>query len=135
MITRISHVGLAVKDLDKALKLYEDVLGLRPEAVKDMGYSKLAFIPVGDDEIELIQPSDADGMLSEFLEKRGEMVHHISFETDDIEAAMAHVKERGANMLHEEPVVGAHGVRIAFFTLNGYGDVAFELIESKPPEE
>jgi methylmalonyl-CoA/ethylmalonyl-CoA epimerase len=60
MIIRMSHVGVAVKDLEKTLKLYEDVLGLHPEAVKDMGRSKLAFIPVGDDEIELIQPSDVD---------------------------------------------------------------------------
>jgi len=134
MIIRMSHVGVAVKDLEKTLKLYEDVLGLRPEAVKDMGRSRLAFIPVGDDEIELIQPSDVDGMLGKFLEERGEMVHHIALETDDIEAAMEHVKSRGAIMLDEEPIVGAHGVRIAFFTLEGQGDVAFELVESKSSE-
>ena len=131
MIIRMSHVGVAVKDLEKTLKLYEDVLGLRPEAVKDMGRSRLAFIPVGDDEIELIQPSDVDGMLGKFLKERGEMVHHIALETDDIKAAMEHVKSRGAIMLDEEPIVGAHGVRIAFFTLEGQGDVAFELVESK----
>ena len=131
MIIRMSHVGVAMKDLEKTLKLYEDVLGLHPEAVKDMGRSKLAFIPVGDDEIELIQPSDVDGMLSKFLEERGEMVHHIALETDDIEAAMEHVKSRGATMLDEEPIVGAHGVRIAFFTLEGQEDLAFELVESK----
>ena len=131
MIIRMSHVGVAVKDLEKTLKLYEDVLGLRPEAVKDMGRSKLAFIPVGDDEIELIQPSDADGMLGKFLEEQGEMVHHIALETDDIEAAMEHVKSKGAIMLDEKPIVGAHEVRIAFFTLEGQEDVAFELVESK----
>ena len=131
MIIRMSHVGVAVKDLEKTLKLYEDVLGLRPEAVKDMGRSRLAFIPVGDDEIELIQPSDVDGMLGKFLEERGEMVHHIALETDDIKAAMEHVKSRGAIMLDEEPIVGAHGVRIAFFTLEGQEGVAFELVESK----
>ena len=134
MIIRMSHVGVAVKDLEKTLKLYEDVLGLRPEAVKDMGRSRLAFIPVGDDEIELIQPSDVDGMLSKFLKERGEMVHHIALETDDIEAAMEHVKSKGAIMLDEKPIVGAHEVRIAFFTLEGQEDIIFELVESKSSE-
>jgi methylmalonyl-CoA/ethylmalonyl-CoA epimerase len=134
MIIRMSHVGVAVKDLEKTLKLYEDVLGLRPEVVKDMGRSRLAFIPVGDDEIELIQPSGDDSMLSNFIKERGEMVHHIALETDDIEATMEHVKSRGATMLDEEPIVGAHGVRIAFFTLEGQEDVAFELVESKSSE-
>ena len=134
MIIRMSHVGVAVKDLEKTLKLYEDVLGLRPEAVKDMGRSRLAFIPVGDDEIELIQPSGDDSMLSNFIKERGEMVHHIALETDDIEAAMEHVKSKGAIMLDEKPIVGAHEVRIAFFTLEGQEDIIFELVESKSSE-
>ncbi len=132
MIIRMSHVGVAVKDLEKTLKLYEDVLGLHPEVVKDMGHSRLAFIPVGDDEIELIQPSGDDSMLSNFIKERGEMVHHIALETDDIEAAMEHVKSKGAIMLDEKPIVGAHEVRIAFFTLEGQEDIIFELVESKP---
>ncbi len=131
MIIRMSHVGVAVKDLEKTLKLYEDVLGLHPEVVKDMGHSRLAFIPVGDDEIELIQPSGDDSMLSNFIKERGEMVHHIALETDDIEAAMEHVKSKGAIMLDEKPIVGAHEVRIAFFTLEGQEDIIFELVESK----
>lgn len=135
MIIRISHVGVAVKDLEKTLKLYKDVIGLCPEKVKDMDHSRLAFIPVGDDEIELIQPSCADSMLSNFIEERGEMVHHIALETDDIEIAMEYVKSKGAIMLDEESIVGAHGVRIAFFTLEGHQGVVFELIESKPPED
>jgi methylmalonyl-CoA/ethylmalonyl-CoA epimerase len=135
MIIRISHVGVAVKDLEKTLKLYEDIIGLRPEEIKDMGYSRLAFIPVGDDEIELIQPSSADSMLSNFIEERGEMVHHIALETNDIETTMEHVKSRGAIMLDEESIVGAHGVRIAFFTFEGQEDLVFELIESKPSED
>lgn len=134
MIIRMSHVGVAVKDLEKTLKLYEDVLGLHPEVVKDMGHSRLAFIPVGDDEIELIQPSGDDSMLSNFIKERGEMVHHIALETDDIEAAMEHVKSKGAIMLDEKPIVGAHEVRIAFFTLEGQEDIIFELVESKPSE-
>ncbi len=134
MIIRMSHVGVAVKDLEKTLKLYEDVLGLHPEVVKDMGRSRLAFIPVGDDEIELIQPSGDDSMLSNFIKERGEMVHHIALETDDIEAAMEHVKSKGAIMLDEKPIVGAHEVRIAFFTLQGQEDIIFELVESKSSE-
>ena len=134
MIIRMSHVGVAVKDLEKTLKLYEDVLGLHPEVVKDMGHSRLAFIPVGDDEIELIQPSGDDSMLSNFIKERGEMVHHIALETDDIEAAMEHVKSKGAIMLDEKPIVGAHEVRIAFFTLEGQEDIIFELVESKSSE-
>lgn len=134
MIIRMSHVGVAVKDLEKTLKLYEDVIGLHPEVVKDMGHSRLAFIPVGDDEIELIQPSGDDSMLSNFIKERGEMVHHIALETDDIEAAMEHVKSKGAIMLDEKPIVGAHEVRIAFFTLEGQEDIIFELVESKSSE-
>ena len=133
MIDRISHVGVLVRDLEGTLREFKEALGLRPEAVKEKGSNRIAFIPVGGDEIELIQPGDPEGRLGRHLAERGESVHHIALETDDIDSQLLRMRGK-VDVLNAEPIMGAHGVRIAFVALRGSG-LILELIERVRPEE
>jgi methylmalonyl-CoA epimerase len=132
MIDRISHVCVLVRDLEGTLEELE-ALGLRPEAVKKRGSNRIAFIPVGGDEIELIQPGDPEGRLGRHLAEHGEGIHHIALETDDVDSELLRLRGR-VDLLDAEPVMGAHGVRIAFIALRG-GGLVLELIEKGEPEE
>ena len=134
MFEKISHIGFATKDIKIAIKACEKILDLKLKEIKTIGTNKIAFIPVGNDEIELIQPSPSS-RIYQFLEEKGEGVHHIAFETNDIEDAIATLKEKGAKILDEKPFIGAHEVNIAFFTLPGIENIAFELVERELPED
>jgi len=131
MIKRISHVGVVVKNLDETLNLYERVFGLKPSAVKDAmgGKARVAFVPVGDGEMELLQPKDPQIPLSTFLKTHGQGIHHISLSTDDIESDVDRMKGEGVAFADEKPKVGAHGVRIIFTKPETTGGIAFELGE------
>jgi methylmalonyl-CoA/ethylmalonyl-CoA epimerase len=137
MIRRIDHVAIVVKDLQHALSLYEGALGLhctRIEAVPEQAV-KVAFLPMGDSEIELLEPTTTDSGVARFLEKRGEGMHHICLEVDNIEATLADLKCRGIQLIDDQPKQGAHG-RVAFIHPNGAHGVLIELIEraSRPVE-
>ena len=131
MIKRVSHVGVVVKDLDETLNLYERVFGLKPSVVKDAmsGKARVAFVPVGDGEIELLQPKDPEIPLSTFLQTHGQGIHHISLSTDDIDSDVDSMKRAGVVFADEKPKVGAHGVRIIFTKPETTGGIAFELCE------
>jgi len=131
MIKRISHVGVVVKDLDDTLNLYEKVFGLKPSVVKDAmgGKARIAFVPVGDGEIELLQPRDPEIALSTFLQAHGQGIHHISLSTNDIDSDVDRMKGEGVAFADEKPKVGAHGVRIIFTKPETTGGIAFELCE------
>jgi methylmalonyl-CoA/ethylmalonyl-CoA epimerase len=133
MIKRVSHVGVVVGDLDQTLKLYERVFGLKPSVVKDAmgGKVRVAFVPVGDGEIELLQPKDPDIPMGRFLKTHGQGIHHISVSTDDIDSEVSRMKSAGAAFPDEPPKVGAHGVRIIFTKAETTGGIAFELCEEK----
>jgi len=133
MIKRVSHVGVVVSDLDQTLKLYEGVFGLRPSVVKDAmgGKVRVAFMPVGDGEIELLQPKDPEIPLGKFLQAHGQGIHHISLSTDDIDSDVNRMRASGAGFADEAPKVGAHGVRIIFTKPETTGGIAFELCEEK----
>jgi len=133
MIKRISHVGFVVRDLDETLKLYERVFGLKPSVVKDAmdGKVRIAFVPVGDGEIELIQPLDPTIPLGRFLQTHGQGIHHISLTTDDIDSDVNRMRSEGVTFDALKPRVGAHGVRIIFTTPETTGAVPFELCEER----
>jgi methylmalonyl-CoA epimerase len=131
MIKRVSHVGVVVKDLDETLDLYERVFGLKPSVVKDAmgGKARVAFVPVGDGEIELLQPKDPEIPFSRFLQTHGQGIHHISLSTDDIDSDVDRMRGEGVAFTDEKPKVGAHGVRIIFTKPETTGGIAFELCE------
>lgn len=113
---KIDHIGIAVKDLDETLKFYTDILGLECEGTEVVEEQKVrvAFLPVGDTEVELLESTATDGPIAKFIEKNGEGIQHIAFRVDDIEAAIAYMKGKGMRMIDEQPRYGAGGAKIAF---------------------
>jgi methylmalonyl-CoA/ethylmalonyl-CoA epimerase len=131
MIKKIDHIGIAVSDLDEALKLYRDTLGLKVEKTEDFGGMRIAFLPIGDTEFELLQPTDPDGALAKFVEKRGEGVQHIALRVDDVAKSLEELKAKGLRVIDEKPRPGAGGASIAFFHPKSTGGVLLEICQ--PP--
>lgn len=133
---KISHIGIAVRDLDAALPLYTDVLGLSLEGVETVESEgvKVAFLRIGETRIELLEPLGPDSPIASFLEKRGEGIHHIALEVDGIEQRLRLLSEKGVRLIHEHPKQGAHGARIAFLHPKATGGVLYELCEPAKTE-
>lgn len=133
---KISHIGIAVKDLDAALPLYTDVLGLSLEGMETVESEgvKVAFLRIGETRIELLEPLGPDSPIASFLEKRGEGIHHIALEVDGIEQKLSFLSEKGVRLIHEQPKQGAHGARIAFLHPKATGGVLYELCEQAKTE-
>jgi methylmalonyl-CoA/ethylmalonyl-CoA epimerase len=131
MIKRISHVGVAVKNLEETLKFFEHVLDLKPSKKVEKSNMKAAFIPVGDGEIELLEPTDPELPLAAFISKKGEGVHHISIEVEDIKEVIEELKKKGVRLLDEKPRIGVHGVNIAFLNPESTKGILIELCEEE----
>jgi methylmalonyl-CoA epimerase len=131
MIKRVNHVGVIVHNLDDTLKIYEKIFGLKPTTVKTAmeGKAKVAFVPVGDGEIELIQPLDPNMPQSKFLQTRGQGIHHISLSTDNIESEVDRMRREGVAFAAEVPKIGAHGVKIIFTKPETTDNITVELCE------
>ncbi len=129
MIKKVDHIGIAVHDIEEARQPYE-TLGLTVTHVKEVSDQqvKVAFLPVGDTEVELVQPTTADSGVARFLENRGEGVHHLCFEVDDIEATLADLKAQGMRLIDQEPRQGAFG-RVVFLHPKSAHGVLIELVE------
>jgi methylmalonyl-CoA/ethylmalonyl-CoA epimerase len=127
----LDHVAIAVHDLDKAIALYRDVLGLKLHSVEEVPEQKVrtAIFGEGLGRVELICPTEKDTGVARFLEKRGEGMHHICVEVPDIEAALRDLKARGAPLIDETPKPGAGGARVAFVHPKGMHGVLVELRE------
>ncbi len=131
MITRIDHIGIAIQNINDTLAFFRDALGMKLERVdsEEGGGTRVAFLPVGTSDVELVEPQDTDSGLAKFLAKRGEGVHHICFEVDDIDAALARLKEHGAQLIDETPRTNAKGWRYAFIHPKSAHGVLIELYE------
>ncbi len=131
MLSKISHLGIAVKDLETVLKLYTEVLGLECKGEEEVPSQKVkvAFLPLGETNIELLQSTDPDGPIAKFVDSKGEGIHHIAYEVDDIEQALADLKAKGVRLIDEVPRIGAHGARIAFIHPKATHGVLVELCE------
>jgi len=129
MITKLEHIGIAVSDLEAALKLYRDTLGLKVDHIEDFEGMKIAFIPIGDTEFELLQPTDPNSALAKFLEKRGEGVQHIALCVDDVEKSLEELKAKGLQVIDQKPRPGAGGARIAFFHPKSTMGVLLEICQ------
>ncbi len=131
MITELDHIGIAVKNLDDALEIYERILGLKVEKIRDFEEQKVktAFLLAGETKIELLEPTDKEGPVARFIEKRGEGVHHLAFTVTDIEAALQKMKDKGIAVVDEKPRIGAEGFKIAFLHPKSTKNVLVELCE------
>jgi methylmalonyl-CoA epimerase len=128
---KIDHIGIAVRSLADAVKVYENTLGLKVsgyETVEDQGVN-LAMIPLGDSRIELLEPLHAQSPVEKFMAKRGEGIHHIAVAVDDIEEALKRFKASGARLIDAVPRRGAHNSKIAFIHPSSTNGVLLELVE------
>lgn len=128
---KVDHIGIAVKSIEESKKLYVDILGLTvtgEETVEEQKV-KVCFIPCGDSEIELLESTSPDGPVAKFIEARGEGIQHLAVRVDDIEAAIAEMKEKGMRMLDEKPRYGAGGAKIAFVHPKAANGVLLELLQ------
>lgn len=135
MSVSIHHIAIAVHDLDAALAFYRDALGLemtQRRIVPEEGV-EIAFLPTGKGEIELLRPIDDESGVARFLEKRGEGLHHICLQVEDIGVAMERLRAAGAVLLSEEPRVGADGTRYIFIHPKSARGVLLELYEKPTP--
>ncbi len=129
-IGKINHVAVAVTDVDAALKFWQDALGLQVSQVENVPSQKatVAFLPVGDSEIELVQPSASDTGVAKFLAERGGGMHHLCLEVDDIAGMLAQLKEKGVRLINEEPLE-LPGRKMAFVHPKSTGGVLIELYQ------
>jgi len=131
--TRINHVAIAVTDLDGSLEFWRDGMGLHVQHVEEVAEQRavVAFLPVGESEVELVRPTTEDSGLAKFLQKRGPGIHHLCFEVDDLTGFVAHLQGLGVRMINPEPAVGAGGARIAFIHPESTQGVLVELYQSR----
>lgn len=132
MIAKINHIGIAVKSVDDAVKLYTDVLGLKVENIEVIAdqNAKTAIIPVGESKIELIESTDPEGAIAKFIENRGEGLHHLALEVSNIKDALSTLVDKGVVLIDEKPRKGVGNTDIAFLHPRSTGRVLIELVES-----
>jgi methylmalonyl-CoA/ethylmalonyl-CoA epimerase len=131
MIKGLDHVAIAVDQFEEGIRRFAEDLGLQLSGTEDVEGAKTstAFFPVKGTQVELIHPLRGEGPVAGFLEKRGPGLHHICFETDDIEAEMQRLDAKGYRLLSERPQPGAHGTRVVFIHPRSTGGVLIELVE------
>ncbi len=131
MIRRLDHIAIAVPDLDAAIRRFAEDIGLELQGIEDVADQKTttAFLPAGETQIELIHPMDGQGPVQAYLDKRGGGLHHLCFETDDIDADVKRLKDKGYRFISDAPRPGAHGTRVIFIHPKSCGGVLIELAE------
>jgi len=135
MLRKINHIGIAVQSIEATLPFYKNTFGmefLEEEEIPAMKI-KIAMLKIGESKIELLQPTSEDSYIAKFLEKNGSGIHHIAYETDDIDAEIEKLTAQGIKMIDEKPRCGAHGTRIAFIHPKSSNGVLTELCQTKYP--
>ena len=132
MIKKINHIGIAVKNVDEVVKIYSAAFGIDCESVDEVDEQKvkLAFLPIGDTRIELLEGTSEESHITKFINKSGEGIHHIAFQVENIENALQQAKEQGLRLIDEKPRIGAHKTKIAFIHPKSTNGVLFEFIEA-----
>lgn len=129
-VKKINHVAIVVGDIESALKFWQDALGLEVSHIEDVPSQKsaVAFLPLGESEVELVKPTSDDSGVSKFLAERGGGMHHLCFEVDDIVGMMEQLKAKGVRLINEAPQV-LPGRKMAFVHPKSTGGVLVELYE------
>jgi methylmalonyl-CoA/ethylmalonyl-CoA epimerase len=131
MVTKINHIAIVVPDLEEGTRFWADALGLNVSRIEDVPQQqvRIAFLPVGDSNIELLEPTDDDSGVARYLQKKGPGLHHICLEVDDIEETLLRLKEANVQLIDEEPREGHDGVRLAFVHPKATGGTLVELYQ------
>ena len=130
-VKHIDHIGIAVKSIEQAGKFYTDMLGLKIEDIESVPDQRVnvAFLPITDSEVELLESTEPDGPVAKYIDSRGEGVQHIAFRVENIEEALEELKEKGVRLIDEKPRKGAGGARIAFIHPKETNGVLVEICE------
>ena len=131
-IIKINHIGLAVESINEALGFYSGGMGMEVSGQEDVTSDAVhaAFLPLGESRLELLEPVGETGPLQKFLANRGPGIHHICLEVEDLPGILARLRERGVQLIDEEPRRGAHGSLVAFVHPKSANGVLIELVES-----
>lgn len=131
MLKKIKHIGIVVKSIDDSLTVFRDLMGLEVDRIEELsgGRFRIAFLRLGEVELELIEPRDCSSMTGMFLDTHGEGIHHICVEVDDIDTELEALKTKGVRLIDKESRPGASGTRIAFIDPLSTSGVLFELSE------
>jgi methylmalonyl-CoA epimerase len=129
VISKIAHIGVAVKNIEEAENFYTEVLSLKVQDREQLREIKASFIPVGDTAIELLQSTTPEGVISKFIEKRGEGVQHIAYQVENIEKALEDLKGRGVALIDQIPRRGAHNSKVAFLNPKSTYGILIELVQ------
>jgi len=135
MLRQIDHIGIAVKNLDETVAFYRQVMGLEVSSTEVFNDMKVAFLRIGDSELELLEDLTPDGAIARHVAKRGEGVQHVAYRVDDIEQALRDMRAKGVTLIDERPRAGARNARVAFLHPKSTKGVLIELVEprSSPP--
>ena len=128
---KIDHIGIATNDIEAMASVYREALGLSVAETEEVASQKVrvAMLPVGESQIELLEATADDSPISKFLAKRGPGIHHVAFNVPDIRAALADLKSKGTRLIDEQPRTGAGGCLVAFIHPSSTGGVLIELVE------
>jgi methylmalonyl-CoA epimerase len=131
LFKKINHIGIAVKKLEDSLPIFQDILGMKCANIEEVADQKVkvACLPIGESKIELLESTSPEGSITRFIEKRGEGIHHIAFEVDNIKAVLEDFKKKGVQLIDQEPRYGAGGIRIAFLHPRSTNGILIELCE------
>ena len=131
MVEKIDHIGIAVKSIKETSKLLSNILGLKVigEEIVEEQKVKIAFLPIGDSELELLESTSTEGPITRFIEKKGEGIQHIAFRVNNIEEILEKLKNEGVKLLDQKPRYGARGTKIAFLHPNSTNGILIELCE------
>jgi methylmalonyl-CoA/ethylmalonyl-CoA epimerase len=130
-ILKIDHLGIAVNSIEDGKSFWSGVLGLDFEGAETVAEQKVttAFFPVGDSEVELLESTAPDGPVAKYIEKRGQGIQHVAFRVENIDQALAELKEKGVQLIDQQPRVGAGGAKIAFLHPKATNGVLVELCQ------
>ncbi len=133
MVEKIEHIGIVVKDLEKSIKPYEQLLGLKLKETEQLdvqgALTRVAFFPIGKVNVELVHTTAQTGLAAEFLKEHGEGIHHIAFEVEDLEKTFQELRSRGVNFVWDKIISGSRGSKVVFFKSEEFNGVYIELVQ------
>jgi len=133
MISKINHIGIAVKSLEEQIPFYRDILQLEFEGTEEVPDQKVkvAMFRIGEIRMELLEPTDANSPIAKFIDRKGQGLHHIAYDTNNIKEEINKAQEKGIRMIDKTPRDGAHNTRIAFMHPKSTGKVLTEICQKK----
>lgn len=131
MLKKIDHIAIAVKDLESAMAFFKKAYGLETTSQDEVGDTKAAFLPIGDTRLELVQSVTSAGVVAKHIEKKGEGIHHLAFEVDDVGSTLEELNAEGVACIDKEPRPGAHDTKVAFTHPKSNHGILIELVQYK----